>query len=194
MGSYWSSEADQPTPQRVQPSNQTEEVDRLRAASRRLRDQAGEYSQRSQSAYKAGNHQEAKSFSQQAKDTFAQADAVARQAADLTFRLHNERQPADTVDLHGLTVREALERVDKRLQEDKARGADHVVLIVGAGRHSQGGLAKIKPAVEDLLVRHKANFTLGEPNEGCITVRFTGYQAGWWDYLTSWTPSSCVIS
>jgi len=56
------------------------------------------------------------------------------------------------------------------------------------------GIAKIKPAVEDLLVRHKANFVLGEPNEGCVTVRYDGYKETWWEYLTGWVPSTCVVS
>jgi len=195
MGSFLSSESE-PSPFRASSASSQgkQKADKLREASRSTREEAQALSQRSQEAYHAGRHADAKKFSTQAKEAHLRADAIAAQAAELTFKLHNESQPPDTMDLHGLTVKEALQKVDARMAEDKAKGADHLILIVGAGKHSPLGIAKIKPAVEDLLVRHKANFVLGEPNEGCVTVRYDGYKETWWEYLTGWVPSTCVVS
>jgi hypothetical protein len=71
--------------------------------------------------------------------------------------------------LHGLYVKEALERTDRAIQDAKDRGDAEVRLIVGQwilamnisvqpdqlttgkGLHSNGGSAKIRPAVEELM-------------------------------------------
>lgn len=74
------------------------------------------------------------------------------------------------IDLHGLYVKEAIERTDYAIQDAKRRGDTEVHLIVGTlsfevsistvlyqfaaagkGLHSSGGVAKIKPAIEELM-------------------------------------------
>ena len=76
------------------------------------------------------------------------------------------------IDLHGLYVKEAIARTDRAIEEAKQRGDSTIHLIVGTltdllslstgtfdthrlclgkGLHSKGGVAKIKPAIEDLM-------------------------------------------
>ena len=73
------------------------------------------------------------------------------------------------IDLHGLYVKEALERTDRAIQEAKERGdselrlivgqyqlalrntrVSQVILVIGKGLHSKGS-ARIRPAVEELM-------------------------------------------
>ena len=54
--------------------------------------------------------------------------------------------------MHGLFVREAVEKTEWAVREAKKRGGDSELrLIVGKGIHSQGGVAKIGPAIEELM-------------------------------------------
>lgn len=71
------------------------------------------------------------------------------------------------IDLHGLYVKEAVSYVDKSIQEARQRGDAelrlivgkshpssrdlHSISILGKGLHSNGHVAKIKPAIEDLM-------------------------------------------
>ena len=74
------------------------------------------------------------------------------------------------VDLHGLYVKEAVERTEQAIQAAQQRGDPSIHLIVGEysasyllrisahifvgkGLHSQGQVAKIKSAIEDLMIK-----------------------------------------
>jgi hypothetical protein len=64
---------------------------------------------------------------------------------------NNEDSPRGTIDLHGLYVKEAIERTEKAIADGQRQGMDEMRVIVGKGIHSQGHVAKIKPAVQDLM-------------------------------------------
>lgn len=64
---------------------------------------------------------------------------------------NNLDSPPGTIDLHGLYVREAIERTEKAIADAQRKGDREMRVIVGKGIHSQGHVAKIKPAVEDLM-------------------------------------------
>lgn len=49
-------------------------------------------------------------------------------------------------------------------------GRSEIKLIVGKGLHSQGGVAKIKPAIEELIQKHKLVAQLDPHNSGLLTV------------------------
>lgn len=57
------------------------------------------------------------------------------------------------MDLHGLFVKEAVEKTDRAVMEAKRSGGRELRLIVGKGIHSQGKVAKIGPAIEELMQR-----------------------------------------
>ena len=197
MGSYFSTESSTvskgASSSSPPPRTAISESEKLRESAHQAREEAKTFSKSSQEAFHQGNHQKAKEFSLKSKELHARADELNHQAAELVFKAKNGKMAGDAIDLHGLTVTEALEYVEKRIVEEKARGSDHLVVIVGAGKHSIDGIAKIKPAVETILKKHQLNFEMNKPNEGCIYVRFDGYNEGWWQQLTSWF-GSCVIS
>lgn len=146
----------------------------LRAQAHAASDQRRDLAARSHAAYQRGDGHEAKQLSSEGKQAEARASELNAQAARLTFEHNNRTHPPDTIDLHGLRVDEAMARIEERIKRDKAKGATHVVVIVGAGIHSQGGIAKIKPAAIALFQKLKVVATVDKPNHGCIYVELNG--------------------
>ncbi|KAI5120271.1 hypothetical protein M0805_004607 [Coniferiporia weirii] len=82
--------------------------------------------------------------------------------------------PLVRCDLHGLHVEEALEYARDHLVRCHEIGLAKTMLIVGVGNHSRGGVAKIKPAVIQMLKnRHDLTANVHETNGGCIIVEFS---------------------
>jgi hypothetical protein len=82
------------------------------------------------------------------------------------------------LDLHGLKVAEAIDKVDAALARH-ARGASvatsktsksHVHLIVGVGKHSDEGIAQIKPCVLDSLRKRGVSCGTLRSNPGIVWV------------------------
>ncbi|KXN72913.1 Smr protein/MutS2 C-terminal [Conidiobolus coronatus NRRL 28638] len=74
------------------------------------------------------------------------------------------------MDLHGLYVEEAMDRVKERLRT--VNRGDCLCIIVGKGNHSTNHLAKIKPAVERFLTEQNLRHEFQAGNEGAIVVYF----------------------
>lgn len=53
----------------------------------------------------------------------------------------------------GLYVKEAIAKTETAVQAAQSRGDSHIRIIVGKGLHSQGHAAKLKPAIEELMVK-----------------------------------------
>lgn len=121
------------------------------------------YFQEAQSAYHSGNGGLAKELSERGKQAQAEVRRLNREAKDLIFNAKNAHISRDNlreIDLHGLSVRESIEVVQEHLQLATSVigvGA-RVRIITGAGIHSQGGKAKIKPAVSEWLQRRGYRF------------------------------------
>jgi DNA-nicking Smr family endonuclease len=79
-----------------------------------------------------------------------------------------------TMDLHGLQVEGAMELFKERLEywdkkKDKKKGEPiHLIVITGAGNHSDEHGAKIKPTVLNYLRENKREFT--ELNNGSVQI------------------------
>ena len=132
-------------------------------------------------AYHAQRGHEALSVQRAARSSAA--DALVRSRTN--HQTHNRSTSGDIVlDLHGLTVSDALRIVRREascwwdsLGEDRAgvigldggwagrfQGAKRrpeLVLVTGRGQHSQGGRAKVGPAVIDMLVREGWKVEIG---------------------------------
>lgn len=67
---------------------------------------------------------------------------------------NNQNTRPDEVDLHGLFVKEAIQRTEQAIAQAEVRGDSQMRIIVGKGLHSEGSVAKIKPAIEDWMVRY----------------------------------------
>jgi len=84
------------------------------------------------------------------------------------------------MDLHGLTVAQAVDKVQERLrvvERDLRSGKlPALTIIVGQGIHSDGHQAKLKPAVLDVLSKQGWAVEMDEPG-GQILVRGSGVGA-----------------
>src|SRR5699024_11088802 len=80
-----------------------------------------------------------------------------KSAAAAILLENNENNPKDTIDLHRLFVKEAIQALDNFLTnqilslKDEGLPSKEVTVITGRGKHSQSGVPKIKPAVIDRL-------------------------------------------
>lgn len=109
-----------------------------------------------------------------------------RLAAAEIFNFHNpeyhsRRKSPEKIDLHHLFVREAEAFVEKHLELCRAAHMQRTEIIVGRGNHSADGVARIKPAVFDLL-RGEHDVIIDEEetqaNPGRIVIRFIGVDGG----------------
>nr|XP_008109827.1 PREDICTED: NEDD4-binding protein 2 [Anolis carolinensis] len=94
-------------------------------------------------------------------------------ALQIFEKVNASKLPENLLDLHGLHVDEALDHLSRVLQEKEeecslAGGKPYLYVITGRGNHSQGGVARIKPAVMKYLTSHKFRFTEIKP--GCLKV------------------------
>lgn len=135
----------------------------------------GECFEKSKKEYESGDKAKAKELSEEGKKHGAQMEDLNRQAANAFFNAHNMGNDLYTIDLHGLYVEEAVERVKDRFEKIGRKGT--LVIIWGAGNHSEGGVRKIKPAILDILNSEKLIFDDDVPNHGCCTVYFSGKTA-----------------
>ncbi|XP_071599799.1 NEDD4-binding protein 2 isoform X2 [Heliangelus exortis] len=81
--------------------------------------------------------------------------------------------PMNVLDLHGLHVDEAVNHLSRVLQEkseeyQQTGGKAYLCVITGRGSHSQGGVARIRPAAIRYLTSHNFRFTEIKP--GCLKV------------------------
>jgi len=126
----------------------------------------------SQTAWNRGDKAKAKELSEMGKKEGQLMEAANRRAADAYFLGNNKGRPLGEIDLHGLYVEEALERLAERIQTCKSRGIAQLLVIVGRGSHSKDKVAKIKPAVEKLIREHRLQVAVDSPNVGCLTILF----------------------
>uniref|UniRef100_A0A8C2FAY1 NEDD4-binding protein 2-like n=1 Tax=Cyprinus carpio TaxID=7962 RepID=A0A8C2FAY1_CYPCA len=100
-------------------------------------------------------------------------EANHRAAMKIFQRVNASLLPQNILDLHGLHVDEALHHLsqvltDKNLEFSQGLCQPQLSIITGRGNRSQGGVARIRPAVLDYLKNHHYSFT--EPKTGLVLV------------------------
>jgi len=159
-------------------NQQNDHYMRLRADANAEGDKMAKCFAESHEAYGRGDGAGAKELSNEGKEHQAKMNALNKQASDWIFIENNKDSNPGEIDLHGLYVKEAIEQTDRALQEAKRRGDSEVHLIVGKGLHSQGHVAKIKPAIEELMQKHQLSAELDPHNAGVLIVRLGNEQGG----------------
>ncbi|XP_068799214.1 NEDD4-binding protein 2 isoform X2 [Struthio camelus] len=94
-------------------------------------------------------------------------------AVQIFEKVNTSLLPMNVLDLHGLHVDEAVNQLSRVLQEkseeyQQTGGKPYLCVITGRGSHSQGGVARIKPAAIRYLTSHNFRFTEIKP--GCLKV------------------------
>lgn len=167
------------------------------------------YSEESQAAWRSNRKAEAKVLSDRSKEAGLEVERLNALAAELIFTSLNPEYPVHgggsatwigwlfwggvggererqkgtaglaNIDLHGLYVSEAIERINRHLEKCRDAGVERTTIITGRGLHSQGGVAKIKPEVERWLQERVAKYrVLPKDNEGAFTVELVSEQKG----------------
>ncbi|KAI8926407.1 hypothetical protein BC831DRAFT_400038 [Entophlyctis helioformis] len=146
------------------------QAEHFRSEAKRLGDERGDLYEASQQAWNSGDKAEAKELSDKAKAVGERMHAANAKASSLFFKAHNEGRGLLEIDLHGQFVKEAIALTDRRIVECREAGQAELVIIVGKGLHSPGGVAKIKPAIVELMQKHQLRAMNDHPNAGCLTV------------------------
>ncbi|KFQ36674.1 NEDD4-binding protein 2, partial [Mesitornis unicolor] len=94
-------------------------------------------------------------------------------AVQIFERVNTSLLPVNVLDLHGLHVDEAVDHLSRVLQAkseeyQQTGGKPYLCVITGRGSHSQGGVARIRPAAIRYLTSHNFRFTEIKP--GCLKV------------------------
>ncbi|KAF5370629.1 hypothetical protein D9758_001870 [Tetrapyrgos nigripes] len=126
--------------------------------------------QESHEAYSRGDGAGAKDLSNQGKEHQRKMEELNKEASDWIFIENNKDSKPGEIDLHGLYVKEAIMHTDRAVEEAKRRGDSEIHLIVGKGLHSKGGVAKLKPAIEELMDKHRLVAELDPHNAGVLIV------------------------
>jgi hypothetical protein len=184
-------------------------AEQLRAEAHALKLNRDHHYRDSQAAFARGDGAAAKLASERRKQTQQRIEALRAQAATLLFAHYNHGRPLNEIDLHGLYVEEALTALRTRINacEKRLRTAGSLtatpsdvhpslpsvhllVVIVGRGNHSRDKIAKLRPAVEELIRTHRLRVHADTPNDGCLTIEFGSKEpSGWVGRITD----ACAI-
>ncbi|CAI2192464.1 8004_t:CDS:2 [Funneliformis geosporum] len=126
----------------------------------------------SQSAFTSRQGLKAKELSQKGKEHGKKMEQYNSKAAEVIFNENNKNRPPNELDLHGLYVKEALLKTELKIQYCKAKNIDNLTIIVGRGKHSSNGVAKLKPAIAELMEKYQFHCILDKPTVGCLYVEF----------------------
>ncbi|KAH9022231.1 hypothetical protein EDB84DRAFT_1274693 [Lactarius hengduanensis] len=149
----------------------------LRARANREGDAMARAFEESHAAYGHGDGGAAKELSNQGKTHQREMERLNAEASAWIFRENNLDSRPGEVDLHGLYVKEAIAYTDQSISEAQARGDKEVRLIVGKGIHSANHAAKLKPAIEELMLKHNLAAALDPDNSGVLVVQLEGGNA-----------------
>ena len=110
-------------------------------------------------AFMAGKGGLARDYAERGRDESRRMDeSSALHAVSVFVRANRDVDCHRCVDLHGLTVREALCILHFVVQRLRRRGVYEVVAVTGRGRNSQGGKSRLRPAVEAYCTRRKYKY------------------------------------
>jgi len=128
----------------------------------------------SHEAYSRRDRAAAKDLSNQGKNHKQRMEQLNKEASNWIYLENNRDSKPGEIDLHGLYVKEAITYTDAALEEAKLRGDSEIRLIVGKGSHSEGGEAKVRPAIKGLMRKYKLAAEFDPSNSGVLVVELNG--------------------
>ncbi|CAL1708287.1 unnamed protein product [Somion occarium] len=161
-----------------QVNQQNEHYTSLRARANEEGDKMAQCFERSHDAYQGGDGALAKELSNEGKAHQREMDRLNREASEWIYVENNKDSKPGEIDLHGLYVKEAISYADRAIQEARQRGDAEVHFIVGKGLHSKNGMAKLKPAIEELMQKNQLVAELNPNNGGVLVVSLDGRERG----------------
>ncbi|PBK85166.1 DUF1771-domain-containing protein [Armillaria gallica] len=146
----------------------------LRARANKEGDEMARCFDESHEAHNRGDRAAAKEFSEQGKNHKQKMEQLNKEASNWIYHENNRNRKPGEIDLHGLYVKEAIAYTDAALEEAKLRGDSEIRFIVGKGLHSEGGTAKVGPAIKDLMREYQLAAELDLSNSGVLVVKLNG--------------------
>ncbi|OWB55420.1 hypothetical protein B5S28_g1292 [[Candida] boidinii] len=141
-----------------------------REAADRAYQRRSDLSKKSQQAFKSGDKAKAHELSVDAKKQLDIAEENNAKAAEYVFYQNNLDSDNNEIDLHGLYVKEAEYILKKRVVMGIQNNESTLEVIVGKGLHSQNGIAKLKPAVENLCREANLRNYIDHKNTGVLVI------------------------
>ncbi|KAL4078339.1 hypothetical protein V8B97DRAFT_1253949 [Scleroderma yunnanense] len=135
----------------------------LRAKANQEGDLMAQCYQQSHEAYQQGDGALAKELSEKGGSHKRKMENLNVEASNWIFRENNLDSKPSEVDLHGLYVKEAITFSEEVIVKAQNRGDAEIRLIVGKGLHSNSNVAKLKPALEELMKKRNLPAEL-DPN------------------------------
>ncbi|KAI6118282.1 hypothetical protein F5141DRAFT_1097547 [Pisolithus sp. B1] len=127
-----------------------------------------QYYRQGHEAYQQGQRALAKQLSEKGSGHKRKMERLNVEAGAWIFR--GDHKPGE-VDLHGLYVKEAVMYAEDAIEKAQSRGDLEIRLLVGKGLHSDGQVAKIKPALEELMKRRSLPADVDPDNAGLLIIR-----------------------
>ncbi|KAJ9099982.1 hypothetical protein QFC19_005799 [Naganishia cerealis] len=147
----------------------------LRTQAREHGNKAHQYFEQSQQAYQSGDGARAHELSEKGKEETRKKDQIDDEAEEWIYRENNTDSPPGTIDLHGLYVKEAIDRTEAAIAQAQRSGQQgELRFIVGKGNHSDGHKAKIKPAIVELMQKYNLSARIDPQNAGMLIVDLSG--------------------
>jgi Smr domain len=106
-------------------------------------------------------------------------------AARNIFEHYNAKKKLKIIDLHELSIPKAIDQLEERIQCVKKNGIQYLTVVVGMGKHSKSGKAKMKSEVERFAKENNIDHVLDSPFRGCIRFEFKEIYSTCKDVLTA---------
>ncbi|KAK0219021.1 DUF1771-domain-containing protein [Armillaria fumosa] len=147
----------------------------LRARANKEGDEMERCFNESHEAHRRGDRAAVKDLSKQGKIHKQKMEQLNTEASDWIYHENNRDCRPGEIDLHRLRVKEAIARTDAALEEAKRRGDSKIRIIVGKGLHSEGGEARVRPAIKGLMRKYQLVANFDPSNSGVLIVELDGY-------------------
>lgn len=151
------------------------EGEKYRNDANKCGDEMDKLYKQAEEAYKNNDKDKNKSLRDQAAKKNEEMKKLNEKASECYYKANNLLNDKFTLDLHGQYVNEAMLLVEKRFKEINYKG--DIVVIVGAGHHSENNVRKIKPKFEEYLKENNFKYEDNVPNGGCMTIHLDGKAA-----------------
>jgi len=143
----------------------------LRARAKQEGDLMAQCYQQSQEAYERRDRARAKALSDEGKRHALKMETLNAEACATIFKENNRDRDACEVDLHGLYVKEAIAYSEKAVSGARRGGHSEIRFIVGQGNHSEKGIPRLKPALQEAMQTRGHHVEADPKNPGVLVVR-----------------------
>ncbi|KAF8556381.1 hypothetical protein OG21DRAFT_659174 [Imleria badia] len=143
----------------------------LRARAKQEGDLMAQCHKQRKEASRRRDRARAKALLEEGKRHATKMEKLNAQASAIIFKENNQDKAACKVDLHGLYVKEAIAYSKQAIADAGRRGDSEIRLIVGQGNHSEGGVSRLKPAIQRKMQMCGHRVEVDPRNPGVLLVR-----------------------